>query len=429
MIQSYQEEIRAKRVAARIFWLVVFVFAGFLYFFFQGYYPSVDFRLTHILGTESVSGEEWGVTIRSFGIVNVKSIPNTSSLVLNNNPYGNDEKKMVDYGDYTLTISGEWYLPGVFHFAINREKPYYIDAINLMPTPRYALYKKELTQISKIDTNTWTANSASGILLFEWDFSTGILIGSWNTTPIGEWRFLSGNTIVSYDLLTRSWVTEENDSWESFVKKCNNTVLVKHLILLCPKKAEAISSEGKLFTGVLDIEKQYIRTKLGIIPYENMKFKKNISLSGITIDQNSQFISIENQWYYTQSGILISLTGEKNHIRTPLDTIRHVEQTDTNLLVFGKRWINTFLTFLDVNNPLRTRTIPFPDISLDEIRIMENQGNLLIKTQSALLLIYHGSDEIHWIVDGEILALWEDFTLYRKDGEIWWATWKNQKLR
>lgn len=428
MIQSYQEEIRAKRIAARIFWLVVFVFAGFLYFFFQGYYPSIDFRLTNITGSGNVSGEERGVSIRSFGIVNVKASPLSSILTLNNNSYGNDEKKMVDYGDYTLNISGEAYLPSNLHFSINREKSYYIDSINLVRRPTYARYQKHIDQISKIDTDTWIARSEPNILLFEKDFSAGVLIASWSITPIGEWRFLSGNTIVSYDLLTHAWVREASEEWESFSEKCSS-VAVKNTFLFCREEGKALSTEGKIFTGILDIRKEYIRTSLGIIPFENERPKKLISFSGITVDSDTQFISIENRWYFTRSGSLITLTGERSRIITPLDSIRHIEWIGTNLLVFGQKWPDTFLTFLDTNNPLKTRTIPFPDIPLEELRIWESQGNLFIKTKRALLLVYRGSDETHWMVDGEILALWEDFAIYKKDDELWETSWKTPEAQ
>ncbi len=155
-----------------------------------------------------MSGEERGVSIRSFGIVNVTSLPLSNTLTLNGLLYGNDEKKMVDYGDYTLDITNENYLTNSIAFSINKEKPYYIDSITLVPRPQYSLYSGSLEQISKIDTNAWTARSESGILLFEKDFSTGILIASGSTYPIGEGRFLSGKTIVSYDLMTRRWIKE-----------------------------------------------------------------------------------------------------------------------------------------------------------------------------------------------------------------------------
>lgn len=66
MLESYYEEIARKKRAARIFWLVVFIFAGFLFFFFQGYYPDIQFRLSSV-GSGTFSGEgNQRVTIRSF---------------------------------------------------------------------------------------------------------------------------------------------------------------------------------------------------------------------------------------------------------------------------------------------------------------------------------------------------------------------------
>lgn len=48
MLQSYDQEIREKRRAARIFWYIVCIFAIFLFFFFQGYYPSIRIGLETI---------------------------------------------------------------------------------------------------------------------------------------------------------------------------------------------------------------------------------------------------------------------------------------------------------------------------------------------------------------------------------------------
>jgi hypothetical protein len=51
MLESYQAEVIRKRKSARIFWFVVFCFATFLYFFFQGYYPDIRVGVRQILGT------------------------------------------------------------------------------------------------------------------------------------------------------------------------------------------------------------------------------------------------------------------------------------------------------------------------------------------------------------------------------------------
>lgn len=105
MLELYQLEILEKRRAARIFWLVVFVCSLFLYFFFQGYYPDVRVGLRHIFsesGSENNSGSS--DLIRSFGIINVRTTPTDATMLLSSGAYGNNEKRMSDYGDYDMSI-------------------------------------------------------------------------------------------------------------------------------------------------------------------------------------------------------------------------------------------------------------------------------------------------------------------------------------
>lgn len=58
-----------------------------------------------------------------------------------------------------------------------------------------------------------------------------------------------------------------------------------------------------------------------------------------------------------------------------------MEWVDGELLLFGKRGKDTFLSLFDVNAPENSRTIPFPDISLGAIKIWKTAGNLFIKTE------------------------------------------------
>ncbi len=83
MLTSYADEIREKRRAARVFWGIVFLFAGFLYFFFQGYYPSIDFRVKELFssGGLTASGMKRDL-IRSFGIINISAKPTDAEILL-----------------------------------------------------------------------------------------------------------------------------------------------------------------------------------------------------------------------------------------------------------------------------------------------------------------------------------------------------------
>lgn len=63
-----------------------------------------------------------------------------------------------------------------------------------------------------------------------------------------------------------------------------------------------------------------------------------------------------------------------------------------------------------------TRYLDFPDITLSEVRIENYDGNLFIKTKTALLFLYNDSTEIEWLIDGDILAFSPVAALYSKDG-------------
>ena len=135
MLESYQQEVMRKRQAARIFWLIVFICSLFLYFFFQGYYPDVRLGLRRIL--EPGNTEHTGSTdiMRSFGIINVRTTQLDATITLGSGSYGNNEKRMSDYGRYTMDIEKNGYIPNHLEFTIDRDKPYFIEKETLFPRP------------------------------------------------------------------------------------------------------------------------------------------------------------------------------------------------------------------------------------------------------------------------------------------------------
>ncbi len=136
-MQSYRKEVHHIRRTKNIFWLVVFAFAWLLYFFFQGYYPSINFSFESILSASGRSRTdliENVASIKSFGIINVSTLPSDATLILNNKNYTNNEKRMSDYGVYHMDISKLGYLSASLDFPIAEEKPYFIEVIHLVPT-------------------------------------------------------------------------------------------------------------------------------------------------------------------------------------------------------------------------------------------------------------------------------------------------------
>ena len=86
-------------------------------------------------GSESGSGSS--DLIRSFGIINVKTTPIDATILLGSGAYGNNEKKMSDYGDYTMQVARLEYLTNTMQFRIDREKPFFIEKVSLLPVPTY----------------------------------------------------------------------------------------------------------------------------------------------------------------------------------------------------------------------------------------------------------------------------------------------------
>ena len=73
------------------------------------------------------------------------------------------------------------------------------------------------------------------------------------------------------------------------------------------------------------------------------------------------------------------------------------------------------------------RYIAFPDIPLTEVRIEKYDGNLFIKTKTALPFLYNDSEKIEWLIDGDILAFSPLGALYAKDGSLWRASWSSEE--
>lgn len=95
-----------------------------------------------------------------------------------------------------------------------------------------------------------------------------------------------------------------------------------------------------------------------------------------------------------------------------------------NITLIGTQKGQPFLVILSPQKPEAMRVIRLPEnISIEGIRLYEQNKNVFIKTQNALLFLYQGSDEIYWLVDGRILLVGSGFCLYEKDGKIWEAVW------
>jgi hypothetical protein len=75
----------------------------------------------------------------------------------------------------------------------------------------------------------------------------------------------------------------------------------------------------------------------------------------------------------------------------------------------------------------RERDIVLPSqLSYQDIELHTLSGNIVIQTTRGILFIYRGSNELKWLVEGEILSYSQGGVAYRKDGNIWWANWSEK---
>lgn len=142
------------------FWVIVLIFAVFLYFFFKGKYMSVNidfqnfFSKTPTENTQNLPEESESeaknpiFAFNSFGVVNVKVVPKDATIWLNEKNYTNDSTPWLDYGAYSLAIWRENYLDANINFDITEEKNFYINTISLLKKPQYQ--KSPLIQDGRI---------------------------------------------------------------------------------------------------------------------------------------------------------------------------------------------------------------------------------------------------------------------------------------
>lgn len=424
MLETYQQEIIRKRRASRIFWMIVFLFAGFLYFFFQGYYPSIDLSIRSLTSTGEHMTEPRDL-IRSFGIVNVSVRPDNATILLSSGSYSNDEKRMTNYGTYTLFMSHPWYMPYTSELTIGRDTPYYIDFISLLPDIQYTRFGSGISHIANIHDNEWVGHTASGMILYDEDFSGKVLISSGVLTHIGEGYFLSWTSIVRYISRDIWWEEKVWSGSSIFIRECREDISIKKTNLWCPKSKKIITEKWKTFTGVISLGEGYIE-KIDFLLVGDEYSKKIVFGTGRSIESHL-FIEKDAIWYTASGGSLIPLTGNGRKgvpmIKSPLDSLEYAKWIDWTLILIGRKWSEKSVIFYEPTREKFSKLIPFPNIVLSEVRIVKYDGNIFFKSKSALLFLYHNSTTIEWLIDGDILAFAPQNALYQKDGTLWKASW------
>ena len=330
MIESYQIEIIRKRRSARLFWLVVFVCALFLYYFFQGYYPDVRLGMQRIFsesGSESSSGSS--DIIKSFGIINVKTTPIDATILLGSGAYGNNEKKMSDYGNYMMQISHPGYLTNTMEFRLDREKPFFIEKVSLLPRPTYRELPR-IREIYQVNSDEYITRTASGLV---WSGSTASekIVYSGSLTSIGGRYFQSNTDVLKWGTGKFEKVTADISN---FITTCPH-VEWKYDIFSCPQTRSLLTETGRYMTGVLDIRDHLIARSGSITGISDGDIGKSWSQTG-GVDLTK--VAIINGVFYTNSsGTLTPRNQIEEKIFTTLDTITHISSLGDDIISVGDK--------------------------------------------------------------------------------------------
>jgi|GEM_PF-4176144 len=154
MIPSYKQDLQARKNKNRVFWTIVFLFAGFLYLFFQGYYINYN-QLFHL------DDESKKTFLKPFGIIDIHVFPSPDTITINNEKYDNNSKTIFDLGHYDIAVEKNGYLSPHFSVNITPKNPFYINTINLLRSPMYVPTGLDFDLISQMDEVFFTRISGT----------------------------------------------------------------------------------------------------------------------------------------------------------------------------------------------------------------------------------------------------------------------------
>lgn len=420
MIETYHTEVTKKRQNARWFWVTVFLFATFLYFFFQGYYPDVKLGLKRIFSEDNTSTASGNFEdlIRSFGIINVKTIPTTATITIGSGLYGNNEKRMTNYGEYIMTIENPWYRENIINFTIDKGKPYFIEEITLLPIPQYTK-TIDIDTTYQIDADTYLVKTASGLTASGVVSNTGIITKNSNLKHIGGIYFQSWSLLYEWqgDMLSRG-----NRERENFINTCPNTQWINNNSLYCPAVKSIYTENNIYMTGVINIHQWLAQTQSGnIIDMYRWYSRILSSYSG----ELKNIHRIDNEYYTGSGGLLNPLQAWWESIETPLDIITLAQIFSTEIIIIWQKEWKMYLLIRHKKDPIdRTRSIELPNhLDYSNTEFIDSEGNIFIKTPEALLFVYRGGNEAIWIIDGMPVTIYPGWAFYRTEDTLWQADW------
>jgi hypothetical protein len=103
---------------------------------------------------------------------------------------------MSDYGDYSMRIAEVGYLTNTMDFRIDREKPFFIEKVSLLPKPTYRNLQKA-NELYQITDDTYIIRTSSG-LIWSGATMTGRVNYSGSLDQIGGVYFMTNTGVLRW---------------------------------------------------------------------------------------------------------------------------------------------------------------------------------------------------------------------------------------
>lgn len=143
MLESYQQEVETRRRGRRVFWFFTLLGTGFLYLFFQGYYPYISIDFNNILRPSSNGGERPQI-VRAFGIINIRATPAPDRILVGNQGFSNGDKGIYDFGSYDIQVEKAGYISLSTTATLDKKNPFHIEALELLKNPQYHAFRYQV---------------------------------------------------------------------------------------------------------------------------------------------------------------------------------------------------------------------------------------------------------------------------------------------